>query len=76
MGWGCSRWGTKRAPGANRVVGEAELGLPEQEILSLRTNVRIPNGGAVVLAGVPSQFSRMDADGMEVILVLRVRINE
>lgn len=68
--------GTKRAPGANRVVGEAELGLPEQEILSLRTNVRIPNGGAVVLAGVTSQFSRMDADGMEVILVLRVRINE
>lgn len=68
--------GTKRAPGANRVVGEAELGLPEQEILSLRTNVRIPDGGAVVLSGVTSQFGRIDADGMEIILVLRVRIND
>ncbi|MEM9345357.1 MAG: hypothetical protein AAGB26_01945 [Planctomycetota bacterium] len=68
--------GTKRAPGANRIVGEAALDLPEQEILSLRTNVRIPDGGAVVLSGVSSQFLKIDADGMEVILVLRVRIND
>lgn len=68
--------GTKRAPGANAVIGEAALDLPEQEILSLRTNVRIPDGGAVVLSGVSSQFAKTNADGMEVILVLRVRINQ
>ncbi len=68
--------GTISGDSQSTLTGNAELGLPEQDIILHRTNVRVPNGGAVVLAGVTSQFKNIDADTMEVIFVLRLRIVE
>ena len=56
------------------LTGNAHLGLPEQDILTLRSNVRVPDGGAVVLSGITNQFENVDADGLEVVFVLRMRI--
>ena len=56
------------------LTGAVDLDLPEQEIVSYRSNVRVPDGGAVVLSGITDQFESFDADGMEVIFVLRAQI--
>lgn len=68
--------GTVGDPDSDLLTGNAQLGQPEQDILVQRTNVRLPDGGAVVLSGVTSQFSDIDADSLEVIFVLRMRIVE
>jgi hypothetical protein len=60
----------------SKLTGTVEVDLPEQEIVSYRSNVRVPAGGAVVLSGVTNQFSEFDADGMEIIFVLRAKISE
>ncbi len=69
-----SQSGTLQGPTKTGLTGTAELDLPEQEIVTYRSNVRVPNGGAVVLSGVTDQFDAFDADGMEVIFVLRAKI--
>lgn len=71
-----SQSGTLAGPTSAGQTGAVQLDLPEQEILVYRSNVRVPNGGAVVLSGVTDQFDGLDADGMEVIFVLRARIAE
>ncbi|MFK7789073.1 MAG: hypothetical protein AB8C95_06185 [Phycisphaeraceae bacterium] len=63
-------------PTTSGLTGTVELDLPEQEIVTYRSNVRVPNGGAVVLSGVTDQFEAFDADGMEIIFVLRAKIAE
>jgi hypothetical protein len=63
-------------PDEAEMTGNAYLGLPEQDIVRHRTNVRVTNGGAVVLTGVTGQFKNVDADQMEVIFVLRLQIME
>lgn len=44
----------------------------ERDTLQYRTTVRIPVGGAVLLAGSSSRLSGVDADDGEVVLLLRV----
>lgn len=56
------------------LTGNAQIGVPEQDLLVYRTNVRVPDGGAVVLSGVTNQFQNIDADALEVVFVLRMRI--
>ena len=68
--------GSVGGPASDVLTGNAEIGLPEQDLLVQRTNVRLPNGGAVVLSGVTNQFDGIDADALEVIFVLRMRIVE
>lgn len=66
--------GKMKGQTAMALTGTVELDLPEQEIVTYRSNVRVPDGGAVVLSGVTDQFEAFDADGMEVIFVLRAKI--
>lgn len=66
--------GSIKKPGNAKQTGTVELGLPKQDIMTYRTNIRVPDGGAVVLSGVTSEFKGIDADGMEMIFVLRARI--
>jgi hypothetical protein len=66
--------GTIHGPEDREITGNAELGLLEQDILTLRSNVRVPDGGAVVLSGITSQFENVDADQLEVLFVLRMRV--
>lgn len=69
-----SQAGTITGQTTSGLTGSVELDLPEQEIVTYRSNVRVPDGGAVVLSGVTDQFEAFDADGMEVIFVLRAKI--
>lgn len=66
--------GSIAGPQDREITGNAQLGLPEQDILTLRSNVRIPDGGAVVLSGIANQFENVDADQLEVVFVLRMRV--
>lgn len=66
--------GSVGGPDSDVLTGNASVGLPEQDILRHRTNVRVPNGGAVVMSGVTNQYKGIDADALEVIFVLRMRI--
>lgn len=66
--------GSLSGPADRAITGNAHLGLIEHDILTLRSNVRVPDGGALVLSGVTSQFEDIDADALEVIFVLRMRI--
>lgn len=66
--------GSLSGPDDRAITGNAHLGLIEHDILTLRSNVRVPDGGAVVLSGVTNQFENIDADGLEVLFVLRMRI--
>lgn len=66
--------GTMTGPSTSGMTGVVELDLPEQDIVTYRSNVRVPAGGAVVLSGVTDQFEAFDADGMEIIFVLRAQI--
>lgn len=59
-----------------RTTGEVSLEMPEQDLLTHRTNVRVPNGGAVILSGVSGMYSNVDAQDMELVLILRARIVE
>ncbi len=60
--------------GQNDGVGEVPLELVDQQAVRYRTNVRIPDGGGVLLAGATSMFEDIDADQFEVLLLLRTRI--
>jgi len=66
--------GSLSGPADRAITGNAQLGLIEHDILTLRSNVRVPDGGAVVLSGVTNQFQDIDADALEVVFVLRMRI--
>lgn len=55
-------------------VGQFELEIVEQEAMKYRTNVRIPDGGGVLLAGATSMFTEIDTDEFEVVLLLRTHI--
>ena len=61
-------------PASREITGKAQLGLIEQDSLTLRSNVRVPDGGAVVLSGISNQFQDVDADQLEVLFVLRMRV--
>lgn len=66
--------GSLKGPEDREITGNAQLGLIEQDILTLRSNVRVPDGGAVVLSGITNQFENVDADQLEVVFVLRMRV--
>ncbi|MEM9415267.1 MAG: hypothetical protein AAGA29_07315 [Planctomycetota bacterium] len=55
-------------------VGEAQVGLVSQRLTRFRTNVRVLNGGGVVLAASTNAFEDIDTDQFEVILLLRTHI--
>lgn len=57
-------------------LGEVDLEMPEQDLLTHRTNVRIPDGGAVILSGVSNMYADIDAQSVELVLILRARIVE
>ena len=48
--------------GENPAVGEVPLEVIDQAALRYRTNVRIPDGGGVLLAGATSMFEQIDPD--------------
>lgn len=58
------------------ITGKVDLEMPENDMLTHRTNVRVPNGGAVILSGVSGMYSSLDAQDMELVLILRARIVE
>lgn len=60
--------------GEGAAVGEVPLEVLDQAALRYRTNVRIPDGGGVLLAGATSMFESIDPDEFEVVLLLRTRI--
>ena len=62
------------ANGEGGAVGEVPLEVIDQAALRYRTNVRIPDGGGVLLAGATSMFEDIDPDEFEVVLLLRTRI--
>ncbi|MEO0476726.1 MAG: hypothetical protein AAF085_12270, partial [Planctomycetota bacterium] len=66
--------GKIKAPSDREITGNTQLGLQEQDILTLRSNVRVPDGGAVVLSGITNQFENVDADQLEVLFILRMRV--
>lgn len=66
--------GSIKGPEDREITGNAQLGLMEQDILTLRSNVRVPDGGAVVLSGITNQFENVDADQLEVLFILRMRV--
>lgn len=57
-------------------LGEVDLEMPEHDLLTHRTNVRIPDGGAVILSGVSNMYANVDAQSVELVLILRARIVE
>lgn len=63
-------------PGAPGPVGTVTLDKPSQDIVNVRTNVRIPDGGAVVLSGATGLIEGIDTDRFEVVLILRAHILE
>ncbi|MBX2852311.1 MAG: hypothetical protein KTR15_11265 [Phycisphaeraceae bacterium] len=66
--------GSIHGPQDREITGNADIGLIEQDILTLRSNVRVPDGGGVVLSGITNQFENVDADQLEVVFVLRMRV--
>jgi hypothetical protein len=57
-------------------LGVAELTLPAQDLVRYRTMARVPDGGAILLSGFSSQFAHVQADGSEMVLVVRARVAE
>lgn len=55
-------------------LGVVEMDAPEQDIVSHRTAVRVPNDGAVLLSGVSPQLMGINAAESEVVLLLRARV--
>lgn len=66
--------GELQVPGLPAPVAGIELDKPSQDIVNYRTNVRIPDGGAVVLSGVTGLIEGVDAEEFEVVLILRAHI--
>ncbi|XAL99169.1 hypothetical protein OT109_16495 [Phycisphaeraceae bacterium D3-23] len=58
----------------NAAVGEVQVGLVTQQLTRFRTNVRVHNGGGVVLTASTNVFEGIDADQFEVILLVRTHI--
>ncbi|MFI4859940.1 MAG: hypothetical protein ACIAXF_04580 [Phycisphaerales bacterium JB063] len=58
----------------NAAVGEVQVGLVTQQLTRFRTNVRVNNGGGVVLTASTNVFDGIDADQFEVILLVRTHI--
>lgn len=56
------------------VVADAKLNLPEVDSVNFRTTVRVPDGGAVILTGVSSQFEHLKAENSEIVLFLRAKV--
>jgi len=61
-------------PGGPGPVATVTVDKPSQDIVNYRTNVRIPDGGAVVLSGATGLIEGIDSDQFEVVLVLRAHI--
>ncbi|MEM1356385.1 MAG: hypothetical protein AAGH88_16055 [Planctomycetota bacterium] len=58
------------------VTGSVALEMPENDMLTHRTNVRVPDGGGVILSGVSQMYADVDAQDLELVLILRARIVE
>lgn len=55
------------------VSGNATLEMPRQDLVSYRSSVTIPDGGAVLLTGASSMLKSVEGDKGEVVLILRAR---
>ncbi len=54
--------------------GEVEIEKPQQDLVTFRTSVRIPDGGAVVLTSGSTGIKATEKGDSEVVLILRARI--
>lgn len=57
-----------------KAVGTVDLDLIDQSTVKYRTNVRIPDGGGVILSGATSMFEKINSDEFEVVMLLRTYI--
>jgi precorrin-4 methylase len=44
---------------------------PDQDVVTYRTMVRLPSGGAVILSASSSQFKHLDAEDAEVVMIVK-----
>jgi hypothetical protein len=57
--------------GEQAVVGVVEMQQPDQDVVTYRTMVRLPSGGAVILSASSSQFKHLDAEDAVVVMIVK-----
>ncbi len=63
-------------PGKRTGAAYAKLIAPEQDLVTYRTSVSIPNGGAVLMTGASVMIKSLPMEDSEVVLIVRARSKE